>query len=223
MTTRLRLINRTSDAGRPSIVIIQRNKGTLYETGAIAWHVVHNLKHGASYSFTYPPQWGLRAIDAYGRATPIVVAENGQCFHMTRTPEGENLRLADQPASSLHDVQVFNGLPQGAIRVNLLKASKLIATRLLVLPGQRTAFALEPRIALGVATQQQEGTFVSAQTASRIDTAFDLTNIESADIIVTGREKADEPRAYAFNLENVVLARTPKTSIGYNDVPKGPG
>ena len=103
-------------------------------------HITHTRK---------APQLEVGAEDSYGNSVPPMATANGRQWTVIRDCSGEQLKQTGQATSST-EVQVVNGLTQGAIRADIYRGGKLLATKTGVAPQQQAVFEFKPVIWLGV-------------------------------------------------------------------------
>ncbi len=205
MDIQLNFINQSNDQNNSEVVIFSKNASTGIDELAVAWLVIQNCGQGDNHPFVYPTGMQVGAGDSYGNFTPRLEAQNGQLFHMTRTPSGDKLSLAG-PAMSHTEVEVRNDLPMGAISAGIYKAGKLFANKTAIAPGQKAVFEIRPTLWLGVASQIVQGQVMNAAILSSINTEISLLGIASADIVMTGGGAGPTATPFVFNLQNVQMA-----------------
>ena len=60
-----------------------------------------------------------------------------------------------------------------------------------------------PKLYIGVVSQMDEGKEINSDLLSSISTELDLTNVQSADIIMTGGGPGASSTTFSFTLENI--------------------
>jgi hypothetical protein len=205
MKIQLNFINSSNDANNSEVVIFQKNVATDFDELAVAWQVIQYCGQGENHPFVFPMDVTVSAGDSYGNFTPQLPAQNGQLFTMQLTPSGDTLRCTGQ-ATSMHEVQVLNGLERGAISANIFKAGKLLATKTSIAPQQKAVFQFKPTIWIGVASQVEQGQVMNSAILSNINTEISLLGIASADIVMTGGGPGADSTPFQFTLQNIVMA-----------------
>ena len=205
MDIRLNLINRSNDINHTRYVLFQKNLATDYGELAYAWKVVRNLGYGDHHPFVYSTDVKVSAEDAWGNFTPHIAASPGQAFQMTRTPSGDRL-IAAGCAASTTEIDIRNSLLQGSINASVYRSGSLLARKTAVAPGQEAVFDFKPTLFIGAVSQVREGTAIDSAVISTTNTELSLLGIASADIVVTGGGGGVNSTAFAFNMENVVMA-----------------
>lgn len=199
----LRLINKSADANNSSIVIFQKNVTTNFEEIAVAWRVIENLGAGWNHPFRYDLEMQVSAADSWGNFVPQQDSADGQLWTVSKDGSGDQLKPTG-PASNPTEVQVLNGLAQGAIDACIYRSDKLLSKKTGVAPGQKAVFLFKPTIWIGVVSQVEEGDVLDAAIISNINTQLTLTGIASADIVMTGGGPGKSSQPFSFALENVM-------------------
>ncbi len=205
MDIQLNFINQSNDANNSQIVIFQKNVATDFDELAVAWQVIQNCGQGDNHPFVFPMTMAVGGSDSYGNYTPQLPAQNGQLFTMQYTPSGDKLNQTGA-GTSMTEVQVLNGLQQGAINASIYKAGKMLATKTSIAPAQKAVFQFKPTIWIGVASQIVQGQVMNSAIISNINTELSLLGIASADIVMTGGGPGQYSTPFQFNLDNVVMA-----------------
>nr|WP_217909904.1 hypothetical protein [Pseudenhygromyxa sp. WMMC2535] len=171
----------------------------------IAWKVIRYCGRGCNHPFLYPLDFEISTSDDYGNYSPRIPAKDGQHFTVLSTPiGGRMLRRGPAANSSVRDIEVTNGLPRGAINVNIFRGGKILARKTAVVPGQKAVFQFQPTIWVGVVSQVREGQSLNSAVISDVNTEFSLLGIASADIVMTGGGCGTSAKRYEFELENIV-------------------
>jgi len=198
----LRLINQSADCNNSSVLIFQKNIATNFDEIAVAWQVIENLGNGWIHPFEYDLGLQVGAFDSWGNYVPEQPSGDGQLWTVARDCSGDQL-TATAPASSPAEVQVLNGLGQGAITACMYRSGKLLATKTGVAPGQQAVFLFKPTIWIGVVSQVEEGDVIDSAIISSVNTQLNLTGIASADIVMSGGGPGKSSRPFTFTLQNV--------------------
>jgi hypothetical protein len=205
MDIQLNFINNSNDANNSEIVIFQKNVATDFDELAVAWQVIRYCGQGDNHPFAFPMAMQVGASDSWGNYTPRLDAQDGQEFAVTRTGSGDTLAYYGK-GSSPSEVQVLNGLDQGAISAGIYKAGKLLATKTNIAPQQKAVFGFTPTLWIGVASEVTEGQVMNSAIISNINTELSLLGIRSADIVMTGGGSGSEATPFTFTFQNVVMA-----------------
>jgi hypothetical protein len=190
--------------GDAAVVIVLADAATDVGPPAVAWQVISGFGQGETHPFVFPDATAVVAEDAWGNFTPPQTAQPGELFSMTRQPSGDVLGEAG-PASSPDEIQVLNGLPQGAINASVSKDGKVFATMTSIAPQQMAVFRPGQTICIGAVSDAVEGQPLSPAGAADVSTQLDLTGIVSADIVMTGGGPDPTSPPVEFALANVVL------------------
>ena len=205
MEIRLNLVNRSDDAGGVNVVIFQKNLAAPPDAPAVAWWVVSDFAPGQTHAFTFPMAVTLAGSDSWGHPIPEVSAEAGQSFTVQSSDQGEILRRTGW--SGRHpDIDVHNGLAQGAIDVLVNRGGRPVAMKSAVAPGQTVTFVLQSNLWIGVVPQARTGQIMDDALINNIDTQLSLLGIGGANIIMSGGGPGRSAASYRFELENVVPA-----------------
>lgn len=205
MDIQLRLVNRSDDAGGVDVVIFQKNLADLPDAPAVAWLLVSDFAPGQMYAFTYPTAVTVAASDSLGDPIPPMTAEAGESFTVQSSADGDVLQRTGV-AGSADEIDVRNGLAQGAIDAFVYRDGRLLATKRAVAPGQTATFLLQPYLWIGVVPQVRMGQGLDDAIMNTIDTRLSLLGIKSADIIMSGGGGGPNAAPYRFEFENVVPA-----------------
>ncbi|HWU87451.1 MAG TPA: hypothetical protein VN253_09255 [Kofleriaceae bacterium] len=201
----LRLVNQSADCNNSSVLIFQKNVATNFDELAIAWQVIEHLGAGWIHPFQYELELQVGAGDSWGNYVPRQNSPDGQLWTVSMDCSGNQLQKTG-PASSPSEVQVLNGLEQGAITACMYRSGKLLATKTGVAPGQKAVFVFKPTIWIGVVSQVEQGQVLDSAIMSNVNTQLNLTGISSADIVMTGGGPGRNSRPFSFTLQNVKRA-----------------
>ena len=202
---KLNFINRSNDINKSKIVIFQKNVATDFEELTIAWKVIENCGRLGNHPFTYPMEFKVCSSDAYGNHTAKQSAFEGRAYAAIQDSSGDVL-TGKGTASSPNQVELHNDLLSGAINANIYKDGKLLAAKTDVVPGQKAIFQFEPRLYLGVVSEEtglEEGSVMRSAVVQEFNTELDLFGIQSADIVLTGGGAGKGATSYRFQLENI--------------------
>jgi hypothetical protein len=198
----LRLINQSADANNSSILLFQKNVATNFDELAIAWQVIENLGAGWVHPFKYDLDLQVSAADSWGNFVPPQDTADGQLWTVAKDSSGDQLKPTG-PANSASEVQILNGLTQGAISACIYRSGKLLSIKTGVAPGQKAAFVFKPMLYIGVASQIEEGDILDSAIITNVNTALNLSGIASADIVMSGGGPGRSSRPFSFALQNV--------------------
>ncbi|MDP3654768.1 MAG: hypothetical protein Q8R67_24175 [Rhodoferax sp.] len=204
MDIKLRFVNRSNDGNQSEVVIYQKNVLTTMASLTVAWKVIRYCGRDCYHPFVYPMDYEVSITGEHGNFTPRLSATNGQMLRLTSTPTGARRLLYAGPASASNELDVLNGLTQGAIDVCLYKDGRLMGLKTSVSPGQKAVFQYAPVLWIGVASEVSQGLAINSAVLSNINTQLSLIGIASADIVMTGGGGGEQSTAYEFNLENIV-------------------
>lgn len=199
---KLRLVNQSADDNNSRVLIFQKNVVANFDELAVAWKVIENLGHGWTHSFDFPLALQVSAEDSYGNSMPLMDTADGQQWTVIRDDSGDQLKQSGQ-ATSPTEVQIVNGLTQGAISANIYRDGKLLATKTGVAPQQQAVFQFKPSIYIGVMSQVQEGEVLDSAIMSTVNQQLNLYGISSADIVMTGGGPGRSATPFTFSLQNI--------------------
>lgn len=203
MDVKLNFINNSNDVNNSEVVILQKNIATDFDELTVAWQVIRYCGKGDNHPFILPKTMQIGASDSYGNFTPQLPAHSGQLFHMVMTPSGDLFELVGS-STSPEEVQVRNALGKGAINVCIYKGGRLLAIKTSIAPQQKAAFAFNPTLWIGVASQIDQGQVMNSAILATINTELNLQGIASADIVMTGGGPGADATPFNFSLENIV-------------------
>jgi hypothetical protein len=201
----LNFINNSNDVNNSEIVIFQKNVATDFDEVAIAWTVIKNCGQGENHPFTYSQQVQISSSDAWGNFTRRLDAPPGTAFSVVMDQSGDTLRVSGQ-ASSASEIELLNGLEQGAVGAYVYRSGRVIAAKTGIAPGQKAVFQFKPIIWVGIVSETQEGESMNSAVISAVNTELTLLGLASADIVLTGGGAGPHATAFQFNLENIVMA-----------------
>jgi hypothetical protein len=198
----LNLINNSADLNNSSVLIYQKNVATNFDEIAVAWQVIENLGAGWVPPFRYDLDLAVSASDSWGNFVPQMPSADGQLWTVSKDGSGDQLKPTG-PANSASEVQVLNGLDKGAIDACIYRSDTLLAKKTGVAPGQKAVFVFKPTIWIGIVSQVQQGDVLDAAIVSNVNTQLNLTNISSADIVMSGGGPGKSSQPFSFALQNV--------------------
>lgn len=200
---KLNLINQSSDTNNSQVVIFQKNEADSPEELAVAWKVIQNCSPGRSYPFSFSADLAIAASDSYDNYTPQLPAANGQQYTVQQSTSGDRL-VATGAASAENNIELLNGLKQGAINASIYRDGKLLATKTSIAPAQKAVFLLNPAIWVGVVSEVLEGQVMNSAIISNVNAQIGLTGITEANILMTGGGAGPTAQPYKFSLVDVV-------------------
>ena len=199
---KLNVINHSNDSSHSEFVIFQQNVSESFDLPSIAWIVIKGLDQGEHHPFVFEWKTQIDISDKYGNFSPRLDATPGQKFEVTKSPNGENLEHVGE-ASKKDLIQVVNYLPNVTIGAHCYRSGKLLSSHNFVEPSKQAEFHFKPSIYIGAVSQMEEGEPISTALADQINTQFDLKDILSADIVITGGGEGRTATSLKFTLENV--------------------
>jgi hypothetical protein len=164
--------------------------------------VIENLGNGWFHPFQYDFALQVGAADSWGNYVPEQDTANGQLWTVSKSCSGDQIQPTG-PASKPSEVQILNGLEQGAIDACIYRSGKLLATKTGVAPGQKAVFAFNPIIWIGVVSQVEEGQVLDSAILSSVNTQLNLSGIASADIVMLGGGPGKSSQPFSFTLQNI--------------------
>lgn len=199
-TIKLTLVNQSSGTNNSQVVIFQKNEADAPEESAVAWKVIDRCSPGKSYPFTFGADLAIAASDSYGNYTPQLPATTGQQYTLQPSAGGDRL-AATGAAVAAENIELLNGLTQGAINASIYRDGKLLATKTGITPLQKATFLFTPTIWVGIVSEVLAGQVLNSAIISNVNAQIGLVGITEANIIMSGGGP-DHP--YTFTLENVV-------------------
>lgn len=198
----LNFVNNTEDGKNRTVVIFQQNLEIRAGARSAAWLVLDSREEGDAQPFTFPLRLTLSVKDSYGNYSPRQDAGRDHVFEMVKDPSGHVLRAANAPAADPGTMELKNRLTSD-ISGMIHRGDRLLAIKPVLPPGQSVAFRFDNRIKIGVAPRVSQSDILDPTLAANIKIELDLTDIESADIIMTGGPDAANIQ---FHLDNVIPA-----------------
>ncbi len=191
-TPQINIINNTVDNDALNLAIYQKydslNSGMegVEERSVIAWKVIKIVDINTSHSFTISTEMHVTVEDENGNVSDPQATEGGVKWNAVSVSAGTMLVNDIASGSNASEIQIYNGLDEGAINASIYKDNKLLATQMNIAPQQSTAFAFEPTIWVGVVPQAVEGEIIDPLVLSTITTEISLLGITNANLILTG-------------------------------------
>lgn len=99
-----------------------------------------------------------------------------------------------------------SAIDSGAVNAWIYRDGKLQAAQTGLAPQQKAVFEFQPTLWIGVAPDASQGQAMDPAIVSDINTELSLLGVASADIVMTGGGPGADSPAFAFHLENVVMA-----------------
>jgi len=172
-------VNKSVNQDLPSVFIFTKNFVPSFNvyTNAIAWKIIDLVGRGSSCEFSYPIETQVRASWSDGSCkTRKLTANIGEQFMIREDSTGIVLD-ADGSASQTTAIDIINHakISNGA-SAQLYKDGKLLMQKNIVAYNQRATFILHPKIYWGIASEIQEGEFISSAVIN--STHFFEQNLE---------------------------------------------
>lgn len=202
---KLNFIDRSNDSSNSDVVFYQKNVSMDFDALAVAWKVIRNCGQGCNHPFTYPMTMECSASDSWGNYMPRITCYNGQMFHVSQAPSGNELSYKG-PGTSSKEVQLQNDLVRGAINACIYKDGRLLALKTAVAPAQKAVFQFKPSLWASVVSQVVEGDVMDSAVMSAVNTELSLLGVAGADIVLTGGGPSKDATSFEFRLENVVMS-----------------
>jgi len=206
MDIKLRFVNKSNDGNKSEVLIYQKNVVTAMPSLSVAWKVIRYCGRDCTHPFVYPDGYEVSITDEHGNFTPRLKAKNGQMLSLVQTPIGNRRLLYTGPASASTELDVVNGMSQGAVDVCIFKDGRMVGVKTSVSPGQKAVFQYQPALWIGVCSEVIQGQPIDSAVMSDVNTELSLIGIASADIVMSGGGPGEGAIAYQFNLENIVQA-----------------
>jgi hypothetical protein len=206
MDTKLRFVNKSNDGNKSEVLIYQKNVLTTMASLAVAWKVIRYCGRDCTHPFIYPDGYEVSVTDEYGNFTPRLPAKNGQMLTLVATPNGSRRLRYTGPASASTELDVVNGMSQGAVDICIFKDGRMVGAKTSVVPGQKAVFQYVPALWIGVCSEVVQGQPINSAVMSEVNTELSLIGIASADIVMSGGGPGEGSTAYQFNLEHIVQA-----------------
>lgn len=176
------------------VVIFQKNVAESFDESIIAWRVL-SINQDSSRQLVYEPELKISGSDEFNNMTSKLEAIYGKNFTLSNGP----LLAQTGNASSLNEIELLNSLDSGDITANIFRTNRLLGIKAGVSPGNKAVFQFKPTFWIGVVENISEGSIISSDVLSTINTEISLLGIKSADIVITGGDP------YIFTLSNVVF------------------
>lgn len=197
----LTLINNTSSANSLNTLVFQVNLAdTSYQNPyAVAWKIIENFGMGDYHPFDFPLNIDVNVADEYGNYTPELLVNYGEMYEATESTSGLILQYLGE--SQYFDIFSIVNHYSTNVGSYIYRNNKLLATK----PINKDAygrFSFNHSIVIIPFIGEcpyVEGEVFSYQDYSELTTEFDLTGIESADIIATGG-----PNEFTYTMGNIV-------------------
>lgn len=204
MDIKLRFVNLSKDGNKSEVVLYQRNLLSNLGSLAVAWKVIRYCGRDCYHPFVYPTGYEVSVADEHGNFSPRMKAENGQLLKLISAPTGARRLLRAGSASASNELDVLNGMDQGAVNVCVFRDGRLVDIKTTVTPGQKAVFQYQPALWIGAVSQVVQGEAINSAVMSSITTELSLIGIASADIVMSGGGPGEGSTPYEFNLENIV-------------------
>ncbi len=203
MDIKLRLFNYSHDVNDSTVVVYQKNVSESFDEIAVAWQVIKNLGFQCHHPFTYPMRFTIGARDSWGNITPDFAATIGERWEMERDHSGDVLHITPKIAQSHDEIELYNGLVEGALDARIYRDNKLLAQKTDVSPGQKAVFKFLPKIYIGVVSEIEEGDVLDSAILQDANTELNLLGVRNADIFMAGGGGGPNGTPFTFNLVNI--------------------
>ena len=198
----LNVVNHSNESGNIDFVIFQQNVSESFDLPSIAWMVIKGLDPGEHHPMEFEWQTQINISDANGNFTPEMASKPGDRYVVESSGAGERVIQAGS-ASGKDVIEIVNGLPSDSIGAHCYRSGKLLSSHNFLEPTKQAEFMFKPTIFIGAVSQLEEGQPIPKEVAEQIKTQFDLKDLISADIVITGGGTGGNARKITFSLENV--------------------
>jgi hypothetical protein len=209
MNINLRFINASLGGRNTPVVICMKNAGTGFGSWICAWKVIRNCGQDCYHPFTYSSDLEIGISDDFGNYSPRLPAPHGSSFEIRPTVSGRQLYPSpprDGAGINSTRVQVKNCHPQGSFHVNVWNSGRLLAQRRNIAPLQSAGFEFYPELWIAACSEMiEEGQMMDPAIIPDMKTPLSLSQIRSADIVMTGGGTGTTVQPYTFNLVNIVM------------------
>lgn len=157
-------VNKSVNKSLPSVFIFTKNQIPSFNTytDAVAWRVIDLVGRGSSCEFNYPLHTQVRALwNEHTCKTRLLEADIGTQFVVKEDNAGIVL-TNDGSASQSNSIDVTSYVKVNGINVQLFKDGRLLMQKKIVAHNQRATFVFYPKIYWGIASEVQEGEFISS-------------------------------------------------------------
>ena len=157
-------VNNSMNPATPTVFIFTKNRVPTFDVlkDGVAWKTMAKIGKGSSCKFTYPIRTTVQAMWGTCYKTHSLDARIGKRYKVEEDETGIVL-TPDGNASQTTAIEVTNTVQvNGGIKAQLCKEGKVLVTKNVVAYNQKATFILHPKIYWGVASEIQEGQFISS-------------------------------------------------------------
>jgi len=183
-------VNKSVNRDLPSVFIFTKNFMPSFNvyTDAVAWKIIDLVGRGSSCAFEYPMETQVRASwNERSYKTRLLEASIGDQFIVKEDNTGIVLQKGSS-ASQTNGIDIVNHVKvSNGVSAQLYKDGKLLMQKNIVTHNQRATFILHPKIYWGIASEIQEGEFISSAVIN--STHFfeqDLEGVTEATVSLNG-------------------------------------
>jgi hypothetical protein len=193
--------NESGNTDNPTIFVFTKNMIPTFDVlkHGVAWRVLPNIGKGSTSEFIFPIVTSVQAMWGGCNRTRSIESNIGSRY----TVEEDNTGVILTPngdSSQNNAIEIANNVHlSGGIQAQLCKDGKVIMTKNIVAYGQKATFVLHPKLYWGIASEIQEGQFISSAVLNT-DQFFeqDVEGVTSVDVVLRGNASD----GYQFYIEN---------------------
>jgi hypothetical protein len=194
-------VNRSMNLDLPKIFIFTKNEIPTFDAlkEGVAWKVIENIGRESSCEFSFPIQTQIKASwENNSCKTRSLQSDIGSRYSVTQDETGIVMN-ADGDAGNIRSIDVCNKVHiKNGISVELYKDNRLMMCKNIVAYNQKATFVVHPKLYWGVASEIQEGEFLSSAVLD--SEHFFEQNIEGVTEVVIGLYGNAED-GYQFKVE----------------------
>lgn len=201
----INFINRSTDAGKSTVVIYQQNAEMTFGAVEIAWKVIRDVGVNERISFLYSPHLEISLSNSWGDFGQLTEAKIGRAYAIVEDFSGDALVLSNKQVNNPNAIEIWNEQEHRSFDVNCHRNEDRLASVRALSPGEKTVFEFRPSLSIVVTSQTRinDGDVINPDLLLDLSTELSLDYITSADIVMTGGDsESNEP--IEFSLENVV-------------------
>ncbi|MBV9789756.1 MAG: hypothetical protein JOZ51_16335 [Chloroflexi bacterium] len=199
----INFVNQSNQDTPIDVVVYNVNNNDSFDSLSLAWVVFKDSNPGDSGSIFYPTNGIVQASFNDGGATQNTAlwpVENGSAYAVKETSTGITIVLNGNAAAG-DEVDVLNDLTAQEIGVTYYTGPNApLAQQSNIPPQSKAVFELLPRLWFGVAQGIVQGEAINTAVLN-VETKFDLTNVASCTITLTGGGTSGP---YVFTQSNMV-------------------
>lgn len=202
--TIIKFINRSNDTEIKDIVIYQKNETLMSHTEIpIAWKVIKNCGVNQSYSFAFDSSLEVSLGDFMGNYKTSVRIEEGKVFEIVQGNFGAELKRTERKTQDPFEFVVLNGLRNESFNVSCMRNQRIVAEVDNIYPNESAFFQVSDVICISLGPDVEEGKAISYALMNNMMAQFNLSQIGSADIVMTGGGEGEGAQPLRFSMENV--------------------